>query len=116
DAGRGTRTVALLGSTGSIGTQAVEVLRLHPDRFRVIGLSAGGADPAALARQAVELGVEVVAVADAAAAPTLREELASAAAALGRSASRIEVLAGAGAAAEVAGSGADVVLNGITGA
>ena len=105
------RTVALLGSTGSIGTQAVDVVRRHPDRFRVVGLSAGGADPAALAAQAVELGVEVVAVADPAAEAALRAELARRTA----DGTTPEVLAGPDAAAEVAGGGADVVLNGITG-
>ena len=38
--GRQPRTVILLGSTGSIGTQAIDVLRRHPERFRVVGLSA----------------------------------------------------------------------------
>jgi len=37
----GRSRVALLGSTGSIGRQAVEVLALHGDRFRVVGLAAG---------------------------------------------------------------------------
>lgn len=46
------RSVVVLGSTGSIGTQALDVLGRHPDRFRVTGLSAGGADPAAVAAQA----------------------------------------------------------------
>ena len=36
------REVVLLGSTGSIGTQAVDVVRRNPDRFRVVGLAAGG--------------------------------------------------------------------------
>ncbi len=36
------RDVVILGSTGSIGTQALEVARAHPDRFRVVGLTAGG--------------------------------------------------------------------------
>ena len=61
------RTVVLLGSTGSIGTQAVDVLRRHPDRFRVVGLAAGGRDPRLVAEQVVELGVTTVAVADPAA-------------------------------------------------
>lgn len=37
-----TRTVAVLGSTGSIGTQALEVVAAHPGRFTVAALSAGG--------------------------------------------------------------------------
>jgi 1-deoxy-D-xylulose-5-phosphate reductoisomerase len=36
------RDVVILGSTGSIGTQALEVVRANPDRFRVVGLTAGG--------------------------------------------------------------------------
>ena len=58
------RSVVLLGSTGSIGTQAIDVLSRHPGRFRVTGISAGGADPRALGRQAVALGAQTVAVAD----------------------------------------------------
>ena len=37
------REVVVLGSTGSIGTQAIDVVRRDPDRFRVVGLAAGGA-------------------------------------------------------------------------
>ena len=57
------RTVTILGSTGSIGTQAIDVVRQHRDRFRVEALSAGGADIALLATQAAELRVASVAVA-----------------------------------------------------
>ena len=39
------RDVVILGSTGSIGTQALEIVRAHPDRFRVVGLTAGGGNP-----------------------------------------------------------------------
>ena len=35
------RRVIILGSTGSIGTQALDVVAANPDRFRVVGLSAG---------------------------------------------------------------------------
>src|SRR3954465_8864221 len=38
----GVRDVVVLGSTGSIGTQALEIVRANPDRFRVVGLTAGG--------------------------------------------------------------------------
>jgi len=48
------RTVAILGSTGSIGTQALEVIREHPGEFEVIGLSAGGANLPLLEAQASE--------------------------------------------------------------
>jgi 1-deoxy-D-xylulose-5-phosphate reductoisomerase len=48
------RGVALLGSTGSIGGQAVEVLAAHPDLFRVVAL-ATGSDAATLAQQTERL-------------------------------------------------------------
>ncbi|MGE2690770.1 1-deoxy-D-xylulose-5-phosphate reductoisomerase [Mycolicibacterium pulveris] len=60
--------VLLLGSTGSIGTQALDVIAANPDRFEVVGLAAGGANPDLLARQRAETGVTNIAVADAAAA------------------------------------------------
>src|SRR3954449_4277315 len=41
----GVRDVVVLGSTGSIGTQALEIVRANPDRFRVVGLTAGGSRP-----------------------------------------------------------------------
>jgi 1-deoxy-D-xylulose-5-phosphate reductoisomerase len=103
------RSVTLLGSTGSIGTQAIDVIERNPDRFRVDALSAGGSDLPALARQAAALGVRAVAVADDAARPALLELLREA------GADGVEVLAGPGAATELAGRGSDVVLNGITG-
>lgn len=61
----------ILGSTGSIGTQALEVIAAHPDRFEVVGLAAGGGNPGLLARQRAETGVRAVAVADPAAAAQL---------------------------------------------
>lgn len=103
------RSVTLLGSTGSIGTQAIDVIERNPDRFRVDALSAGGSDLPALARQAATLGVRAVAVADDAARAALTTLLHEA------GASGVEVLAGPDAATELAGRGSDVVLNGITG-
>lgn len=61
----------VLGSTGSIGTQALEVIAANPDRFEVVGLAAGGANPDALARQRAETGVTNIAVADERAAQQL---------------------------------------------
>lgn len=104
----GRKTVVILGSTGSIGTQAIEVIDLNPQRFEVTGLSAGGANLELLARQAAHLRVATVAIANAADAPQLRVLLAQ----FGATA---DILAGPTAAAELAGSGADIVLNGITG-
>lgn len=99
-----TRRVVLLGSTGSIGTQALEVVRAHPDRFEVVALGAGS-DAARLAAQAEELGVHRVALADADAARAVRERLGGG-----------EVLAGADGLAELATVDADLVVNAITGA
>ncbi|WP_431232762.1 1-deoxy-D-xylulose-5-phosphate reductoisomerase [Mycolicibacterium psychrotolerans] len=56
--------VLILGSTGSIGTQALEVIAENPDRFEVVGLAAGGGNPDLLARQRAETGVTSIAVAD----------------------------------------------------
>lgn len=110
-----TRTVALLGSTGSIGTQAVDVVLRHPDRFRVVGLSAGGSDPRLLADQVLRLGVQTVAVADPTAGFRVLEEVTRLAAERGIGAVGVELLVGPDAATQLAGRGADVVLNGITG-
>ena len=52
------RTVTILGSTGSIGTQALDIVARNPDRFRVTGLAAGGSDPELLARQALDTRVD----------------------------------------------------------
>src|SRR5687768_3782478 len=51
------RRVLILGSTGSIGTQALDVVRAHPRRFEVVGLAAGS-DRATLEEQAAQFGVE----------------------------------------------------------
>ncbi len=58
----------ILGSTGSIGTQALDVIAANPDRFQVVGLAAGGGNPGLLAQQRAETSVSNVAVADDAAA------------------------------------------------
>lgn len=54
--------VLVLGSTGSIGTQALEVIAAHPERFQLVGLAAGGGHPQLLARQRAETGVTTIAV------------------------------------------------------
>ena len=69
------RTVTLLGSTGSIGTQAIDVITRNPDGFRVSALAAGGSRPELLAQQAAQLGVDAVGIADARAADALRVAL-----------------------------------------
>lgn len=66
------RDLVLLGSTGSIGTQAIDIVRRNPDRFRVVAVGAGGGNVELLAAQALELGVEAVGVAKASAAQDLQ--------------------------------------------
>jgi 1-deoxy-D-xylulose-5-phosphate reductoisomerase len=61
----------VLGSTGSIGTQALEVIAANPDRFELVGLAAGGGHPDLLARQRAETGVGNLAVADESAAQAI---------------------------------------------
>jgi len=48
------RDIVILGSTGSIGTQALDLVRAHPDRFRVVGLTAGGSHPELFEAQVAE--------------------------------------------------------------
>jgi 1-deoxy-D-xylulose-5-phosphate reductoisomerase len=117
------RDVVILGSTGSIGTQALDIARRNPGRFRVVALAAGGGNPALLARQAAEFGVAAVAVADPAAVADVRAALSEefsgtdGGASPAPSASRPpEVLAGGEAVSELAAWPCDVVLNGVTGA
>ena len=116
------RDVVLLGSTGSIGTQAADIVRRNPGQFRLVALAAGGGSPELLASQALEFGVEVVAVADEAAVPRVRAALEAAAAArqdnaAGKPHSQLpKLLGGARAVAELAAWPADVVLNAVTGA
>lgn len=91
--------VLLLGSTGSIGTQALEVIAANPDRFQVVGLAARGGNTELLAAQMAATGTRNVAVADPAAAQ------------------RLELpLGGPGAVTElVRRTEADVVLNALVG-
>ncbi|HUR14793.1 MAG TPA: 1-deoxy-D-xylulose-5-phosphate reductoisomerase [Mycobacteriales bacterium] len=110
--------MVVLGSTGSVGTQALDVVRAAPDRFRVVGIGAGGGRVDLLAQQAVELGVEVVAVAAATAAQDLQLALYAEAQRCGYSAGdhRVpKVLAGPDALTELAAWPCDVVLNAMTG-
>jgi 1-deoxy-D-xylulose-5-phosphate reductoisomerase len=67
------RRVIILGSTGSIGTQALEVIEANPDRFQVVGLAAGK-NSDLLAEQAAKFGVKD-AVQGAEAATRLVEDL-----------------------------------------
>ena len=51
---RDPRDVVILGSTGSVGTQALDLARANPDRFRVVGLTAGGSNPELFEQQVAE--------------------------------------------------------------
>ncbi|MBI3539290.1 MAG: 1-deoxy-D-xylulose-5-phosphate reductoisomerase, partial [Candidatus Eisenbacteria bacterium] len=108
------RTVAVLGATGSIGGQALEVAEAHRDRLRVTALSAGSRLDAleALVRR---VAPEWTALERADDADAARRRLEDAARAAGVRQPRVLVGVGAGArlAAE---SGADIVVNGIVGA
>lgn len=99
------RQVVILGSTGSIGTQAIEVAAARPEQFRVTGLAAGGSSVPLLIEQARQLRPAVVAVSDLQAADQVAAALPG-----------VEVWAGPDAATRLAGVETDVVLNGITGA
>src|SRR5699024_11551975 len=67
--------VAIIGSTGSIGTQALEVVDSRREQFTVTALAAAGTQPRKLAAQAIEFGVEVLAVTRATAAQDVQLEL-----------------------------------------
>ena len=114
------RDVVILGSTGSIGTQALDIIRRNPGRFRVAALAAGGGNLDLLARQAVEFGAAAVAVATPAAAAQLQTVLRSlfdlGRTERGASPAPPDVLTGPDAISEVAAWPCDVVLNGVTGA
>ena len=107
------RRVTILGSTGSIGTQAIDIVTRAPERFTVGALCAGGSDVDLLARQAAALRVRCVGVVDERAAGPLR-------AALDRHWPADEpaprVLAGPGTTETLAALDADVVLNAVAGA
>jgi 1-deoxy-D-xylulose-5-phosphate reductoisomerase len=98
------KRVLILGSTGSIGTQALDVIERAPDAFEVVGLSAGRAHEALVA-QAKEHTVRRIALSDR-----------DAAARAGEAWTGGEVLAGPdGLISLVAETGADLVLNAIVG-
>jgi 1-deoxy-D-xylulose-5-phosphate reductoisomerase len=112
------RQVTLLGSTGSIGRQAIAVAQQNPERLQITALAAGGGDVARLAEQALALGVRTVAVARATAAQDLQLAFYAEASRRGWAKGEYslpEILAGPRAAEELAARPADVVLNGITG-
>jgi 1-deoxy-D-xylulose-5-phosphate reductoisomerase len=102
----GVRSVTILGSTGSVGTQTVDLLAASPGRYRVRALAAGR-NAALLAAQARQLGAEVAVIAD----PACHAELRAALAGTG-----IRAECGAAAVVEAAALGADWTMAAITGA
>ena len=113
------RRVVVLGSTGSIGTQALDIVRANRDRFSIVGLSAGGSNVEILAAQVIEFDVQHVALAHASAAQDLQLALYAHAQKNGYSQGDYtlpKLYIGPQAATEVAALACDVVLNGITGA
>ena len=100
-----TRTISILGATGSIGTSTLDLLRRNRDQWRVVALTANG-DAAGLARLAREFSAEVAVVADEAALPALREALAG---------TSIHAAGGSAALVEAAARGADLTVAAIVG-
>ncbi len=96
------RDIVILGSTGSIGVQALEVIAANPTQFRVVGLSAGSNNLERLIEQVKRFEVPIVGTT--ADGSVLRDALPG-----------VEVLDGADSAKSIAALSCDVVLNGITG-
>ncbi len=102
------RTLCVLGSTGSIGAQALDVVRRNPERFRVLGLAAGTSHDL-LVGQVREFMPPLVAIADVQAAQELKERLGPL--------RGVDIISGAEAAEVIAReSEADLVLNALVGA
>ncbi|MFG1623323.1 1-deoxy-D-xylulose-5-phosphate reductoisomerase [Kribbella sp. NPDC049227] len=112
------RSVVILGSTGSVGTQALELIGRNRERFRVLALSAGGSNVGLLAAQALEFGVDVVAVAKATVTQDLQLAFYAEAQRQGYAQGEFripKIITGPDASSELAAMPCDVVLNGITG-
>jgi 1-deoxy-D-xylulose-5-phosphate reductoisomerase len=96
------RDLVVLGSTGSIGVQALEVVAANPTAFNVVAISAYGSNPGVIIEQARTFKVQVIGVAIN--ADVIREALPG-----------VAVIDGPTAASEIAAITCEVVLNGITG-
>ena len=92
------RDVVVLGSTGSIGVQALEIVSANPNKFRLVGLSGGRKNPQLLMQQAKKFNVPIVG--SMAPAPAT---------------SGVQVIDGDNSSVEIAALPCDIVLNGITG-
>ncbi|HMQ65616.1 MAG TPA: 1-deoxy-D-xylulose-5-phosphate reductoisomerase [Arachnia sp.] len=113
------RTIVLLGSTGSIGTQTLDVISTRRDRFRVVALAASGGNLELLAAQIVEFEPEVVALAKPSAARELQRLLYVEGDQRGWNEGEYrlpKLLLGPDAAAKLAAMECDVVVNAVTGA
>jgi len=96
------RDIVILGSTGSIGVQALEIVDANPDLFQVVALTSTGKNPSVIIEQAKRFGVSVVGVTTN--AELIRDALPN-----------ISVIDGPDASVEIAAITCDVVLNAITG-
>ena len=96
------RDLVILGSTGSIGVQALEIVAANPGVFNVVAISAYGSNPAVIIEQARTYKVQVIGVVKG--AEVIREALPG-----------VTVIDGPNAASEIAAITCEVVLNGITG-
>ena len=94
----GIRDVVVLGSTGSIGVQALEIISANPNKFRIVGMSAGRKNPNLLMEQAKKFNVPIVG--SMAPAPEV---------------AGVQVIEGDNSSVEIAALPCDIVLNGITG-
>jgi 1-deoxy-D-xylulose-5-phosphate reductoisomerase len=92
------REIVILGSTGSIGVQALEIVAANPNKFRVVGLSAGRKNPALLMEQAKKFNAPIVG----SMAPAPQTD-------------GVKVIDGDNSSVEIAALPCDIVLNGITG-
>ncbi|MFZ7090707.1 1-deoxy-D-xylulose-5-phosphate reductoisomerase [Primorskyibacter sp. 2E233] len=100
------RRVSILGATGSIGQNTIDLIARAPEDYQVVALT-GGRNAQKLAQDAIRLGAQIAVVADEAALPALREAL---------SGSGIEAAAGRAALIEAAQRPADWVMSAIVGA
>ena len=98
------RRVVILGSTGSIGVQALEIIAANPRQFKVVGISAGSGNLELLLKQAEEFGVPIVGT------TATREEAQRFALS-----TDVEIIDGENASTQIASLDCDIVLNGITG-
>ena len=97
-----TRQLIILGSTGSIGVQALEIVAANPDRFTVVAITSAGSQPDLVIEQARKFKVKVVGVNKN--ADQIRAAL-----------PEVKVVDGPNASTEIAAISCDVVLNAITG-